>query len=59
MASIGNIFIAGREQHGGIYKCGIMFSMKAISPDNIILGLQNNSWQVEFLRIQIKLLHEH
>ncbi|MBP6151852.1 MULTISPECIES: hypothetical protein [unclassified Acinetobacter] len=50
MASIGNIFIAGREQHGGIYKCGIMFSMKAISPDNIILDLQNNSWQVEFFK---------
>lgn len=48
MAYIGNIFIAGNEHLGGIYKCGISYSLSMQSPISYVYKASGGDWQVEF-----------
>ncbi|EAT2900520.1 hypothetical protein CE330_14060 [Salmonella enterica] len=52
MVCIGDLFIAGKEQYNGIYKCGISFELSNESPVSFTYKATLQDWQVELLKGQ-------
>lgn len=48
MARVGNLFIAGVEDHDGIYKCGVSYELLRNSPVPLTYTTQQGDWNVEF-----------
>ncbi|TVL52121.1 hypothetical protein [Shewanella algae] len=48
MARIGNLFIAGAEDLGGIYKCGVSYALSKKPPSSFLYTTRQGDWQVEF-----------
>jgi hypothetical protein len=48
MAYLGNLFIAGAEDHGGIYKCGISYELSKKPTAPFTYTTRQGDWYVEF-----------
>lgn len=48
MARIGELFIAGAEELGGVYKCGVSYTLTQSLPAPFIYNTKKGDWQVEF-----------
>jgi len=48
MACIGNLFIAGAEDHNGIYKCGVSYALSRKPTVPFTYTTQQGDWHIEF-----------